>query len=95
MNESDDLIQASAGRTGTGARDWVVALIAAALLFLIAYAGFVLVPDRMVNHWFEGLVPRTRDALVLLWVVIFFGFMCWLFVRVQRPWGKVGRAVRR
>ncbi len=64
------------------------AIVRAAILLILSFVGFVIVPDRMQAYLSLHVVPRTRDGLVLLWVMAFFLFMCWMFVRLQRrEWG--------
>ena len=82
--------QAEAGRPeGVVSRGgWGTGLARSSLLLILSFVGFVLVPDRLVGYLSLHVVPRTRDALVLLWVIAFFVFMSWLFVRLQ---GREGR----
>lgn len=80
------------GSRGEGARpesalpsgNWGGALVRAAVILVASFVGFVLIPNRLVGYLSLHVVPKTRDGLVLLWVVAFFLFMCWLFVRLQR-----------
>jgi hypothetical protein len=62
---------------------WGSDLARSGLVLILSFSGFVLVPDRLVGYLSLHVVPRTRDALVLLWVIAFFVFMSWLFVRLQ------------
>jgi hypothetical protein len=94
MSERGNSREGRPGGTRSDARDWLVASVQALIVFALAYAGFVVVPDALVTHLFEGLAPRTRDALVLLWVVVWFVAMSWLFVRIQMPMRRDRRAVR-
>ncbi len=86
----------SSGTQGEGAGSdgvapsagWGDAIVRAAILLILSFVGFVIVPDRMQAYLSLHVVPRTRDGLVLLWVMAFFLFMCWMFVRLQRrEWG--------
>jgi hypothetical protein len=63
---------------------WGPAIVRAAIVSIASVIGFVYIPNLLVTKVFEQAVPRTRDGLVLLWVVAFFVFDCWLFVRLQR-----------
>ncbi len=63
-------------------------LARAALVLILSFLGFVLIPNRLVAYLSLHVVPRTRDALVLLWVIAFFVFMSWLFVRLQGGEGR-------
>jgi hypothetical protein len=94
MNGRGNSGTAHPGGSGFATQDWLVAIPLALAVFAVAYVGFVVVPDALVTHLFENLAPRTRDALVLLWVAAFFTFMSWLFVRFQRPVRRTRRAVR-
>jgi hypothetical protein len=69
-----------------GARDdgWGGALARAAIVLIASFLGFVIVPDRLLNYLATRAVPRTRDGLVVLWVVVFFVAMSYGFVAVQR-----------
>jgi hypothetical protein len=50
---------------------------------LVVGVWFVVVPGSTLAP-FTRTAPRTRDALVVLYVVVFFIAISWLFVRVQR-----------
>lgn len=63
---------------------WAAPSLRAVVLWALAFAGFVAFPDWLVNHAFDSLRPSGRDALVLLWIVVWFVGMSWLFVRLQR-----------
>jgi hypothetical protein len=80
--------QAEAGPGVVSGVGWGSGLARSSLLLILSFVGFVLVPDRLVGYLSQHVVPRTRDALVLLWVIAFFVFMSWLFVRLQ---GEEGR----
>jgi hypothetical protein len=77
--------QAEVGRPDGAASGggWGGDLARSSLLLILSFMGFVLVPDRLVGYLSLHVVPRTRDALVLLWVIAFFVFMSWMFVRLQ------------
>jgi len=77
--------QAEAGRpegvvSGGG---WGSDLARSGLVLILSFIGFVLLPDRLVGYLSLHVFPRTRDALVLVWIIAFFVFMSWLFVRLQ------------
>lgn len=69
---------------GSAAPGWGRALAWAALVLAVSFVGFLLIPNRLVAYLSLHVAPRARDALVLLWVALFFVFMGWLFVRLQR-----------
>jgi hypothetical protein len=80
--------QAEPGPGVVSGGGWGSGLARSSLLLILSFVGFVLVPDRLVGYLSLHVVPRTRDALVLLWVIAFFVFMCWLFVRLQGGEGR-------
>lgn len=69
-----------------GARNdgWGDALVRAALVLIASFVGFVIVPNWLVTYLATRAVPRTRDGLVVLWVVVFFVAMCYGFVALQQ-----------
>ena len=69
-----------------GARSdgWVDALVRAAVVLVASFLGFVVFPHWLVTFLATRVVPRTRDGLVVLWVVVFFVAMCYAFVAFQR-----------
>lgn len=74
-----DSAQASVGtRESLGA-----ALLKAFIILLLAFVGFAIIPDRLVAYLSLHVAPRVRDALVTLWVIVYFVFLTWLFVRLQ------------
>jgi hypothetical protein len=70
--------------TGPATERWRRASAMAAALLVVGVVGFVVVPDRLLAFLSTRTAPRTRDALVVLYVVVFFIAFSWLFVRVQR-----------
>ncbi len=69
-----------------GARNdgWGGALVRAAVVLIACFMGFVIVPNWLVDYLATRVVPRTRDGLVVLWVVVFFVAMSYGFVALQR-----------
>ena len=69
-----------------GARNdgWGDALVRAVVVLVLSFLGFVIVPDRLLTYLATRAVPRTRDGLVVLWVVVFFVAMSYGFVALQR-----------
>jgi hypothetical protein len=59
------------------------ALLKSLLVLGLSLVGFLLVPDRLFSYLALHVSPRARDLLVLLWVVVFFVFLTWLFVKIQ------------
>jgi hypothetical protein len=77
--------QGKAGHAEDGSGEsWTGGAAKGALLLALSFAGFVWIPNRLVGYLSLHVAPRGRDALVLLWIGIFFVFMSWLFVRLQR-----------
>lgn len=70
--------------TGHATERWRRASTIAAALLVVGVVGFVVVPDRLLAFLSTRTAPRTRDALVVLYVVVFLIAISWLFVRVQR-----------
>jgi len=62
---------------------WGSGLARGGLVLVLSIIGFVLVPNRLVAYLSLHAVPRTRDALALIWMGVFFAFMSWLFGRLQ------------
>jgi hypothetical protein len=70
--------------TGSATERWGRSSAIAAAVLVVAVVGFVVVPDRLLAFLSTRTAPRTRDALLVLYVVVFFIAISWLFVRVQR-----------
>jgi hypothetical protein len=71
-------------RAGQATQGWGRAIVIAAVVLVLSYAGLMVVPDRLTVFLATRVTPRARDALVTLWTSVFFVFLCWFFVRVQR-----------
>jgi hypothetical protein len=85
----DALAGSASGRTAARrpeARDWGLSLIAAAVVLVLAYLGFLIAPNALAtSHYLSThLVAKAHDAVVLAWVAAFFVFQSWFFKRVQR-----------
>jgi hypothetical protein len=77
--------QTRGGSGATPGRErWGEAILKAAALLLLAYAGFAIVPDRLLAYLTLHVSPRARDGLVVLWTVAFFIVLTWIFVAIQR-----------
>ena len=72
----------SASGRGDG---WGTALVKSVVILVLSVVGFGVVPDRLVSYLSLHMSPTGRDLLVSLWVLVFFVFLCVLFVRFQRP----------
>jgi len=72
------------GRAGVATQGWGRAIVTAAVVLVLSYVGLMAVPDRLTVFLATRVTPLARDALVTLWVAVFFVFLCWFFVRVQR-----------
>jgi hypothetical protein len=70
---------------GTGNQDrWAPEALRAVAILVLAWAGFLLVPDRLLAYLTTRVTPHARDALVAGWVAIYFVVLCWVFVALQR-----------
>lgn len=74
----------AAEHRGGGSEGWGRATWKAVVILVAAVVGFVVVPDRLVAYLSLHAVPRTRDAIVALWVTVFFLALSWAFVALQR-----------
>ena len=69
----------------SGVREsWARATGLAAVMILVTYLAFVLIPNNLLTYLSTRTVPFTRDLLVTLYWTVAFVFSCWLFVRLQR-----------
>jgi hypothetical protein len=79
------------GRTARGdlhsARpdSWGQAVSKAGLIVVLAWAGFLFVPNKLLAFLTTRVTPHARDALVTLFVVVFFVALSWLFLTLQKP----------
>jgi hypothetical protein len=62
---------------------WGPALLRAAAILVLSWAGFLLIPDRLLAYLSTRVTPHSRDALVSAWVVIWFLALSWVFVKFQ------------
>jgi hypothetical protein len=76
---------ATGGATSAGEEGWGAALVESAIILVLAMVGFGVVPDRLISYLSLHMSPAGRDLLVSLWILVFFVFLCWLYVRLQRP----------
>jgi hypothetical protein len=67
-----------------GTDSWGRASWNAGLILILAWAGFLFVPNRLMAYLTTRVTPHARDALVTLWVIVFFVALSWLFVRLQK-----------
>jgi hypothetical protein len=63
---------------------WVRSFGLAAVILLVSYLAFVLIPNNLLAYLSTRTVPFTRDLLVTLWGTVGFIACGWLFVRLQR-----------
>jgi hypothetical protein len=72
-------------RGGVPAREpWVHAFVTAAIMLVVSYVVFVLIPNNLLTYLTVHVNTRVRDLLILVWWVAALVFSCWLFVRLQR-----------
>lgn len=73
--------------TATRAPDamtWRDATLRAGLILVLSLVGFMIVPDRLLAFLATRVEPTLRDALILLWNVVFFVVLAKVFVALQR-----------
>jgi hypothetical protein len=67
------------------AEGWGRALSKSAVLFVVSFVGFVVVPNKLLAYLpLHGVAPRPRDAIVAAWAAIWFVITSVVFVRLQR-----------
>lgn len=66
------------------AMTWRDATLRAALILVLSFGGFMIVSDRLLAFLATRVEPTLRDALVLLWSVVFFLVLAKIFVALQR-----------
>jgi hypothetical protein len=72
--------------TATRAPDamtWRDATLRAGLILLLSLVGFMIVPDRLLAFLATRVEPTLRDALLVLWNVVFFVALAKVFVPLQ------------
>jgi Kef-type K+ transport system membrane component KefB len=70
-------------RGSRGPDSWGQAIPKAALIVVLAWAGFLFVPNKLLAFLTTRVTPHARDALVTLFVIVFFVALSWLFVALQ------------
>jgi hypothetical protein len=70
-------------RSAFSSESWGHAILTSAIVLVLAIVGFGIVPDRLITFLTTRITPTWRDLLVTLWVVGFFVFLTWLYVRLQ------------
>jgi polyferredoxin len=74
------------GSTRSTGEHWGTAALKSLIVLLLSVAGFVIVPHllyvKVIPHL--GLTVSGGDLIVMAWVFVFFVFLVWLFVRLQR-----------
>lgn len=83
QHESNIGRSAASGAAGSD-ETWGGALWKGAVVLVLAWLGFVFVPDRLFSFLALHVDPHLRDFLVLLEVVVWFVLLTSLFVRLQR-----------
>lgn len=64
---------------------WGRALSKSAVLLVVSFVGFVIVPNELLAYLpLHGVAPRPRDAIVATWVAAWFIATSVVFVRLQR-----------
>jgi len=55
----------------------------AGAILVLAYLGFLFVPNRLVSFLATRVGPNVRDGVVTGWVMVFFLALSWIFVALQ------------
>jgi hypothetical protein len=78
----DTTSEGSAGseRTTLG---WGAALVRGVVIAVLCWVGFLRVPDWLLSHM-TGVSANLRDAVVTLFVLLWFVILAVVFVRIQR-----------
>lgn len=63
---------------------WMPAALRAAVMIVVSFLAFVLVPNTLLGYLSTRLVPTWRDLSVVAWWAFAFLASCVLFVRLQR-----------
>ncbi len=66
------------------ARSWGAAFIAAAVMVLLSFLAFVLIPNSLLGYLTTRMTPTGRDLVVVGWWTLAFLISCVVFVRLQR-----------
>jgi hypothetical protein len=67
-----------------GARSWGAAFLAAAVMVLLTFLSFVLIPNSLLGYLTTRMTPTGRDLVVVGWWTLAFLICCVVFVRLQR-----------
>jgi hypothetical protein len=70
--------------TSLGAESWGRGLLKAALVLILAWGGFLFIPNKLLAYLTTRVTPHARDLLVTLWVVVFFVALSVIFVVLQK-----------
>jgi uncharacterized membrane protein len=68
------------------AEGWRRALLKAAIVLVLSWVGFLLVPDRLLSFLTTRVGPNVRDSLVAGWVAGYFIALSGGFLVLQRRW---------
>jgi hypothetical protein len=70
------------------AEGWGRALSKGAVILAASLVGFVVVPNELLAYLpVHGVAPRPRDAIIAVWVAIWFVATSIVFVKLQRHRG--------
>ncbi len=73
------------GQGSPGSVDtWGSSILKAALILILAWAGFLFVPNQLLGFLSRRVTPHARDLLVTLWVVVFFVALSVVFTALQK-----------
>ena len=69
---------------GTGSTtSWGRAGVAAAVMVVLSYLFFILIPNTLLGYLTTRLTPTGRDLVVAAWWAVAFVVACVIFVRLQ------------
>lgn len=70
-----------------GQVSWLRAISLSAIVLVVCYLVFLLVPNELLTYLSRHTTPQRRDLMVTLFWAAAFVAACWLFVRLQRKRG--------
>lgn len=71
------------GPVGRRGGSWASAVVGAAVMILVSFLVFVLIPNSLLAYLTTRMTPTGRDLVVVTWWVFAFVISCIVFVRLQ------------
>jgi len=59
-------------------------VLKAVVMLVVSVVVLVAAPDRLIAFLAPRVTPTARDALIVVWMTVWFAALCWLFVVLQR-----------